>query len=68
MVEIISNVSLIKLQRGEKIITRSKAQYEANVKHFISRGFKLVSDKVKETKSDVENIVKLKPKKKGKKK
>ena len=68
MVEIISNVSLVKLQRGEKIITRSKAQYEANVKHFISRGFKLVSDKVKETKSDVENIVKLKPKKKGKKK
>ena len=36
MVEIISNVSLVKLQRGEKIITRSKAQYEANVKHFIS--------------------------------
>ena len=68
MVEIISNVSLVKLQRGEKIITRSKAQYEANVKHFISRGFKLVSDKVKETKSDVENIVKLKPKKRGKKK
>ena len=68
MVEIISNVSLVKLQRGKKIITRSKAQYEANVKHFISRGFKLVSDKVKETKSDVENIVKLKPKKKGKKK
>jgi len=69
MVEIISNVSLIKLQRGEKIITRSKAQYEANVKHFISRGFKLVSDKVKEVKSDIkENVVKLKPKPKGKKK
>jgi len=69
MVEIISNVSLIKLQRGEKIITRSKAQYEANVKHFISRGFKLVSDKVKEVESDIkENVVKLKPKKKGKKK
>ena len=75
MVEIISNVSLIKLQRGEKIITRSKAQYEANVKHFISRGFKLVSDKVKEVKkandkviAKAKNVVKLKPKKKGKKK
>jgi len=32
------------------------------------RGFKLVSDKVEEVKSDAENIVKLKPKKKGKKK
>ncbi len=32
------------------------------------RGFKLVSDKIKEVKSDVENVVKLKPKKKGKKK
>jgi hypothetical protein len=58
----------IKLTNGKKIITRSKEQYEANVKHFAIRGFKLVSDKVKEVKSDVENVVKLKPKKKGKKK
>ena len=58
----------IKLTNGKKIITRSKEQYEANVKHFAIRGFKLVSDKVKEVKSDAENIVKLKPKKKGKKK
>ena len=58
----------IKLTNGKKIITRSKEQYEANVKHFAIRGFKLVSDKVEEVKSDAENIVKLKPKKKGKKK
>ena len=58
----------IKLTNGKKIITRSKAQYEANIKNFTMRGFKLVSDKVKEVKSDVKNVVKLKPKKKGKKK
>ena len=58
----------IKLTNGKKIITRSKEQYEANIKNFKTRGFKLVSDKVKEVKSDAENIVKLKPKKKGKKK
>tara|TARA_Y100001951_G_scaffold10431_1_gene6678 strand:+ start:390 stop:572 length:183 start_codon:yes stop_codon:yes gene_type:complete len=58
----------IKLTNGKKIITRTKEQYEANIKHFALRGFKLVSDKVKEVKSDIENVVKLKPKKKGKKK
>ena len=59
----------IKLTNGKKIITRAKGQYEANIKHFAMRGFKLVSDKVKEVKSDIkENVVKLKPKKKGKKK
>ena len=58
----------IKLTNGKKIITRSKQQYESNIKHFAMRGFKLVSDKVKEVKSDVEKVVKLKPKKKGKKK
>ena len=59
----------IKLTNGKKTITRTKEQYEANIKHFALRGFKLVSDKVKEVKSDVENVVKLKPKKskKGKK-
>ena len=59
----------IKLTNGKKIIIRTKEQYEANIKHFALRGFKLVSDKVKEVKSDIkENVVKLKPKKKGKKK
>jgi hypothetical protein len=68
MVKIISNVTLVKLTNGKKTIERSKLQYEANIKHFTMRGFKLVSDKVKEVKSDAENIVKLKTKKKGKKK
>ena len=59
----------IKLTNGKKTITRTKEQYEANIKHFAMRGFKLVSDKVKEVKSDIkENVVKLKPKTKGKKK
>ena len=58
----------IKLTNGKKIITRSKEQYEANIKHFALRGFKLVSDKVKEVKSDTKNVIKLKPKKKKGKK
>ena len=67
---------LIKLTNGKKIITRSKEQYEANINQFKMRGFKLVSDKVKEVKKvndkvidKAKNVVKLKPKKgkKGKK-
>ncbi len=64
----------IKLTNGKKIITRSKEQYEANIKNFKMRGFKLVSDKVKEVKkvndkviAKAKNVVKLKSKKKGKK-
>jgi len=64
----------IKLTNGKKIITRSKEQYEANIKNFKMRGFKLVSDKVKEVKKvndkvidKAKNVVKMKPKKKGKK-
>ena len=68
MVKIISNVTLVKLTNGKKTIERSKLQYEANIKHFAMRGFKLVSDQVKEIKSDTKNVIKLKPKKKGKKK
>jgi len=66
---------LIKLTNGKKIITRSKEQYEANINQFKMRGFKLVSDKVKEVKKvndkvidKAKNVVKMKPKKKGKKK
>ena len=66
---------LIKQTNGKKIITRSKEQYEANVNQFKMRGFKLVSDKVKEVKKvndkvidKAKNVVKMKPKKKGKKK
>jgi len=65
----------IKLTNGKKIITRSKEQYEANIKNFKMRGFKLVSDKVQEVKkvndkviAKAKNVVKLKPKPKGKKK
>lgn len=66
---------MIELTNGKKTITRSKIQYEANIKNFAMRGFKLVSDKVKEVKkvndkviAKAKNVVKLKPKPKGKKK
>ena len=52
----------IKLTNGKKTITRTKEQYEANIKHYALRGFKLVSDKVKEVQED-KKIIKLKPKK-----
>ena len=55
----------IKLTNGNKTITRTKEQYEANINHFIKRGFKPL-DKVKK---ETDKVVQLKPKKKkGKKK
>ena len=58
----------IKLTNGKKTITRSKVQYEANINHFTKRGFKPLTDKPKKIIEKIENIVKLKPrKKKGKK-
>ena len=76
MIKVITpNIPMVKLTNGTKTIERSKIQYEANIKHFSMRGFKLVSDKVKEVKKvndkvidKAKNVVKLKPKKKGKKK
>jgi hypothetical protein len=76
MIKVITpNIPMVKLTNGTKTIERSKIQYEANIKHFAMRGFKLVSDKVKEVKKvndkvidKSKNVVKLKPKKKGKKK
>jgi hypothetical protein len=76
MIKIITpNIPMVKLTNGTKTIERSKIQYEANLKHFAMRGFKLVSDKVKEVKkandkviAKAKNVVKLKPKAKGKKK
>jgi len=66
---------MIKLTNGKKIIIRSKIQYEANIKHFEMRGFKLVEDKVKENIKEVDQtfenetkVVQLKPKKKKAKK
>ena len=67
---------IVSLKKGSKIIKRTKANYEANINHFATRGFTLVSDKVKEVKKvndkvidKAKNVVKLKPKKgkKGKK-
>lgn len=66
---------MIKLTNGKKTIIRSKIQYEANIKHFEMRGFKLVEDKVKENIKEVDQtfenetkVVQLKPKKKKAKK
>ena len=58
----------IRLTNGKKTITRAKDQYEANINHFKSRGFKPLTEKPKKIIEKAENIVKLKPrKKKGKK-
>ena len=54
----------IKLTNGKKTITRSKEQYEANINHFASRGFKPEKKIVKQV---VDKVVKLKPKSKKKK-
>ena len=62
----------IKLTNGKKTITRPKEQYEANINHFTSRGFKPINlakenTKNKEAKT-VDKVVELKPKKKARKK
>tara|TARA_R100001369_G_scaffold12327_3_gene26319 strand:+ start:2440 stop:2652 length:213 start_codon:yes stop_codon:yes gene_type:complete len=66
---------MIKLTNGKKTIIRSKIQYEANIKNFEMRGFKLEEDKVKENIKEVDQtfenetkVVQLKPKKKKAKK
>ena len=58
----------IKLTNGKKTIVRSKIQYEANLNHFNARGFKPLTDKPKKIIEKDENVVKLKPKKKTRKK
>ena len=65
----------IKLTNGKKTIVRLKVDYEANVKHFEMRGFKLLEDKVKENIKEVDQtfenetkVVTLKPKKRKAKK
>ena len=63
----------IRLTNGKKTITRAKDQYEANIKHFKSRGFTPVDEVKKEIKKatvkDIsDKVVKLKPKKKTRKK
>ena len=63
--------ALVTLKKGNKIIKRSKANYEANEAHWKTRGFSLVKENAKTNIAKAENIVKLKPKttkkKKGKK-
>jgi hypothetical protein len=59
----------IKLTNGKKIITRTKEQYEANIKTFELRGFAPVNEVKKEIKKatvkDIsDKVVQLKPKKK----
>ena len=65
---------MIELTNGKKTISRSKIQYEANVKHFEMRGFKPVQNNLKENIKEVDKtyenetkVVQLKPKKKKKK-
>ena len=64
---------MIELTNGKKTISRSKIQYEANVKHFEMRGFVPVDEVKKEIKKatvkDIsDKVVQLKPKKKKAKK
>ena len=60
---------MVKLTNGKKTIIRSKIQYEANIKHFGMRGFKLVDDKPKQEFEDItyENETKVVPIKSKKK-
>ena len=65
---------MIELTNGKKIITRTKEQYEANIKTFELRGFKPVQNNLKENIKEVDKtyenetkVVQLKPKKKKKK-
>tara|TARA_R110000803_G_scaffold168899_1_gene231925 strand:+ start:311 stop:571 length:261 start_codon:yes stop_codon:yes gene_type:complete len=67
----LSSEKIIKLQRGNKIISRSELDYGSNKKMYDFRGFKPVQDNVKEVKEvqfKQENVVKLKPKKTTRKK
>ena len=63
---------MIELTNGKKTISRSKIQYEANVKHFEMRGFKPVKNNLKENIKEVdqtfENETKVVPIKSKKKK
>ena len=47
---------MIELTNGKKTISRSKIQYEANVKHFEMRGFKPVENNLKEIGHDTKYI------------
>tara|TARA_R100000654_G_scaffold11904_4_gene25919 strand:+ start:3936 stop:4139 length:204 start_codon:yes stop_codon:yes gene_type:complete len=44
-------MELIKLKKGDKIITRTRFDYEKNLIHWKLRGFEPIEDKPKEEKS-----------------
>ena len=71
----------VKLKKGDKIIERLQADYEANVANWEARGFTLASDEIKKIKEvkevaqasedktfENETVVQLKPKKRKEKK
>ena len=65
----------VKLTNGKKTITRSKEQYEANIKTFELRGFKPVENNLKENIKEVDQtfenetkVISLKKKRKTRKK
>ena len=67
---VLSNEKMITLTRGNKTITRSELDYETNKVMYDFRGFKVVSDDVKENIKEVDQtfeneakVVPLKPKK-----
>jgi len=43
-------MELVRLKKGDKVITRTKFDYEKNFIHWKMRGFELVEDKPKEEK------------------
>ena len=43
--------SMVKLQKGDKIIQRRRIDWETNQSHFKMRGYSLVEDKTKKKKS-----------------
>ena len=51
---------MITLKKGNKIIKRSKANYEANTQHWKNRGFSVVNNKAPEKKivEKAKNVVK----------
>ena len=60
---------MISLKKGNKIIKRAKANYEANIQHWKNRGFSILNEAPeKKIIEKAKNIVKLKPKKKKGKK
>lgn len=56
-------MELVKLKKGDKIITRTRFDYEKNLIHWKLRGFELVKDKPIEDKPKIDKVEKPKKKK-----